>query len=207
MRRTVSRSMTSPRAPRRGSPFPDPAPPLARALSAIVQGRWAVRKLTRIALAIACAAAVACRSDPGRLEAELVGAATADPLIFHGDCLAGWMVAVDLQLSETHGADVLLDLLSYRMADDGRDIEIGSESMNGTTIEERYGSRVVPAHGARIFRIGLQSSTRPEGPILVSGDAVGLDQDGNGVRHSFHFSADLVVHDPEPPLGGACPPS
>lgn len=165
-----------------------------------------MKAFVRLMVAIACAATGACRSDPGRLESELVGTATAEPLIFHGNCLAGWMVALDLQLNETRGIDVLLDLLSYRLFDEGREIGIGSEAMDAATLEERYGSRVVPANGSRVFRIGLQSGVRPEGPILVTGDAVGLDADGNGVSLPFRFTAELVVHDPDPPLGGPCLP-
>jgi hypothetical protein len=165
-----------------------------------------VKTLIRLTVAIACSAAGACRSDPGRLDSQLVGTATADPLIFHGNCLAGWMVRLDLQLTETHGSDVLLDLLTYRLFDVGRDIGIGSESMDGATLEDRYGSRVIPANASRVFRIGLQSGVRPEGPIHVSGTAVGLDEDGNGVNLPFDFRATLEVHDPEPPIGGACPP-
>ncbi len=157
-------------------------------------------------LAIVVATTSACSSDPGRLQSELAGSATAEPQIFHGNCFAGWIVSLDLQFNETQGVDVSLDLLSYRLFDEGRETVIGSENLDGATLEERYGSRVIPAHGARIFRIGLPSGLRPQGPILVTGSAVGLDENGNGVNLSFRLTADLVVHDPEPSDGGACPP-
>jgi hypothetical protein len=157
-------------------------------------------------LAIVVAASSACGSDPGRLESEVAGDASADPQIFHGNCLAGWVVSLDLQFNETQGVDVALDLLSYRLFDEGRETVIGSESLDAATLEERYDSRVIPAHGARIFRIGQPSGLRPQGPILVTGTAVGLDENGNGVNLQFRLTADLVVNDPEPSDGGACPP-
>ena len=157
-------------------------------------------------LAIVVAASSGCGSDPGRLESEVAGDATADPQIFHGNCFAGWFVSLDLQFNETQGVDVALDLLGYRLFDEGRETVIGSESLDAATLEERYGSRVIPARGARIFRIGLPSGTRPEGPILVTGTAVGLDENGNGVNLQFRLTADLVVNDPVPSTGGACPP-
>jgi len=150
--------------------------------------------------------ACACSSDPGRLESDLVGTATADPLIFHGNCFAGWLVSADLQLTETRGKDVTLDLLSYRLFDEGRQLGIGSENIDGAALEERYGSRVVPAHGVRVFRIGLQSGVRPVGPLLVTGNAVGLDENGDGVNLEFQHTAPIDIHDPVPSPDGACPP-
>ena len=162
--------------------------------------------MKHVAILAIVVAASACGSDPGRLQSELAGGATADPQIFHGNCLAGWVVSLDLQFNETQGVDVALDLLGYRLFDEGRETVIGSENLDGATLEERYGSRVIPAHGSRIFRIGLPSGLRPQGPILVTGTAVGLDENGNGVNLQFRLTADLVVNDPAPSDGGACLP-
>jgi hypothetical protein len=162
-----------------------------------------VRSVALIAFVVATASA--CSSDPGRLDAELVGSATADPLIFHGNCFAGWLVSADVELQETRGKDVTLDLLNYRLFDQGREATIGSENLDGPALQERYGTRVVAANGTRVFRVGLPSEVRPEGPLLVTGNAIGLDEDGNGVNLSSQLGADLVVTDPVP-APGACPP-
>ncbi|HXV61004.1 MAG TPA: hypothetical protein VEK15_09950 [Vicinamibacteria bacterium] len=146
-----------------------------------------------------------CGSDPAQLTVELVEPATATPQFFHGNCFAGYSVAVGLRVRETSFVGVFLDSLSYRVVDEGTGFEIASDVLDRATIDERYGAMasVLVGGGSRVYPLGGRSDD-PVGPLLVSGEIAGRDENGNNVRTSFNLRATLNVIDPEPPGSGAC---
>ena len=148
-----------------------------------------------------------CGSEPGRLVAEIVGPAEADPLVFHGNCFAGWQLRVELRVRESGGTAVWIERLDYRLQDEGLGVSVVEESLDSAAIEERYGESLVPPNGSRVFPLGAPSGERPIGPVVLSGTVAGRDDGGSRVTTSFRLAApSLLVRDPDLGPGGACPP-
>jgi hypothetical protein len=148
-----------------------------------------------------------CTPDPAELTVSLAEPATATAQYFHGNCLAGFSVGVDLRVQETRRIGVLLSRLSYRVTDRGTGLVLVDESLDTRGMDERYGAGAssIPAGSTGVFRIGSVSNA-PVGPIAVAGGIEGLDENDQTVVESFDLSAPLVVIDPGPPSGGACTP-
>jgi hypothetical protein len=151
-------------------------------------------------------ALLGCRSpQAARLATEMAGAATGTPLIFHGNCFAGWEVTVELRVRETGGAAVWLGELSYRLSDEGLGATLAEDTLDAATLEARYGASTIPAHGERLFPLGGPSGGRPVGPIALDGVLRGRQGEGGAVFEEFRLTApSLVLEDPEPGSGGAC---
>lgn len=149
---------------------------------------------------------VGCSPDPGEITVDLAGSATASPQYFHGNCFAGWSLGVDLRTRETQGVDIFIATLTYRLSDQGSGTELSQERLDAEALDSRYGQRasVLVARTSRIFRLVAVSSSRPVGPIAVTGTIEGRDENGQRVTTPFQLTANLVVNDPGPPGGGAC---
>ena len=149
---------------------------------------------------------VGCSPDQGELAVDLAGPATASPQYFHGNCFAGWSLGVDLHTRETQGIDIFIATLTYRLSDQGSGTELSQERLDAEALDLRYGERasVLVARSSRIFRLVAVSSSRPVGPIAVTGTIEGRDENGQRVTTPFQLTANLVVNDPGPPGGGAC---
>jgi len=147
-----------------------------------------------------------CNARQGELGVELSGPAVSVPFVFHGNCVAGWSVAVDVRLRETGGRTVVIRSLTFRLTDEGRNAELGgSYTLTAAELTERFGGNFVPAHGSRVYRLAGRADARPEGPILLAGAIDARDESGRTVATSFRSSApELVVHDPDL-SGGPCP--
>jgi hypothetical protein len=152
--------------------------------------------------------ALSCRSDPAELVPVLVEPASATAQYFHGNCFAGFSVSVGLQVRETQGIEVVLSRLSYRMIDRGTGLVLADETLDQSTIEDRYGENasLVPAGASRTFPLAGRPDGRPSGPLAVQGSVEGMDESEEMVVAAFDLSARLEVSDPGPPAGGACTP-
>ena len=106
-----------------------------------------------------------CGSDPAQIAVELVEPATATPQFFHGNCFAGYSVAVGLQVRETSFVGVFLDSLSYRVLDEGTGFEIAADTLDRTGLDEFFGAMasVLVAGGSRVYPLGGRSDD-PVGP-------------------------------------------
>jgi len=165
---------------------------------------WGVRTLS--AAFYVLLVSMGCSPDPGELTVNLSGPATASPQYFHGNCFAGWSLGVDLHARETRGVDVFIASLTYRLSDQGSGVELRSETLDAEALDLTYGERasVLVARSTRIFLLVAVSSSRPVGPIAVTGTIEGRDENGQRVTAPFQLTANLVVNDPGPPGGGAC---
>ena len=146
-----------------------------------------------------------CSSDPAQLTVELVEPATATPQYFHGNCFAGFSVAVGLRVRETSFVGVFLDSFSYRVLDEGTGFEVAADALDRAGLDEFFGAMasVLVGGGSRDYPLGGRSDD-PVGPLLVSGEIAGRDENGKSVRTSFNLRATLNVIDQEPPGSGAC---
>lgn len=130
----------------------------------------------------------------------------ASPLVFHGNCLAGWQLSLELRLRESQGVDVALESLTYEVADGRTSQSWGGEMLDASALRSRYGEGAagVPAHGARELQLAVRVEGPVRGPIVVSGEVRGRDPAG-ALRESFRLSAaQVVVITPALDSGGAC---
>lgn len=150
-----------------------------------------------------------CEKKQAELDVDIPTSATATPQYFHGNCFAGWSMAVELRVRETRGVEVVLDELSYRVFDTAVMEEHGAEVLDRTSLESRYGSTasVLAGGSTRSFPLGFPTHTRPVGPLTVSVALSGRDENGRAVSSSFALTTTVtVVGDDAPPQGGACQP-
>jgi hypothetical protein len=147
-----------------------------------------------------------CASDPARLVVSVVEPATASPQYFHGNCFAGFALGVDLRLQETQQVGVTLSRFSYRMSERETGAFIAEETLDGRSLQDRYGEGAiaVPPGATRLFRIGSSLPEPPRGRLRIAGDFEGIDENGEAVRTSFDLDAAVTVNTPEPPVAGAC---
>jgi len=148
-----------------------------------------------------------CTPDPAELTVSVVEPAIATAQYFHGNCVAGFSISVDLRIQETRRVGLVLSRLAYRLTDRGTGQLLADESLDARAIEDRYGERAssIGAGATKLFRIGSVSG-EPVGPLAVEGEIEGMDENDQTVAEAFDLSAALVVNDPGPPSGGACTP-
>jgi hypothetical protein len=151
----------------------------------------------------------ACDGERADLVVALGSSAHVSPQYFHGNCFAGWSIAVDLVVRETNEVQVVLSAFDYRLVDQGAGAEVGADSLDSSAIEARFGSmaNVLPGRTSRTFTVGAVDESRPSGPLEVTGSLSGRDENGNAVRASFALESSLSVEDVPPPSDGACTPS
>jgi hypothetical protein len=148
-----------------------------------------------------------CTQDPAELVVSAIEPATANAQYFHGNCFAGFGIALDLRVQETRRVSVLLSRFAYRLTDRGTGQSLADEDLNSREIDERYGERAssIPAGATKVFRIGGVSH-EPLGPLSIAGELAGMDENDRTVVASFDLSVRLEVSDPGPPESGACAP-
>lgn len=167
------------------------------------------RSLTISALAALLLSALvtaSCSSPHARLDVALDGTPHVAPLIFHGNCQAGWMVLAALRVHETAGEHVTLTRLTFQIVDAHTNRTIGSETLDAAALQDRYGAAALQIEGdaAKTFAISARSDQVQRDPIAILGEVRGDDARG-GVRTSYSLTvAQLIVEDP-PSGGGACP--
>jgi hypothetical protein len=85
---------------------------------------------------------------------------------------------------------------------------LADESLDGRSLEERYdkSASVIRAAESKTFPLAAISSDRPVGPLGLTGEIAGMDENDQRVVASFELSAPLAVNDPGPPSDGACTP-
>jgi len=142
------------------------------------------------------------------LVASAVEPATANAQYFHGNCFAGFAVGVGLRIQETRRIEVAISRLAYRIVDRGTGRVLVDESLDRGSLEERYGGNasLIRAGESKTYPLTAILPDRPQGPIGVTGEVEGFDENEQRIAAAFDRSAALVVNDPGPPSGGACAP-
>jgi len=167
-----------------------------------------VGRAALLVITLAAPLGVACSSpEAARLAVDIAGPARAVPLVFHGNCQAGWQVSVDLRVRDTGDATVWLDRLDFAVVDVGQPRTVVDDSLDAAALASRYGVTQITAGLAVVLTIGGRSEGRPVGPVTVDGAAGGRDENGNRLIHPFHLTAaPLDLRDADPSAGGACGP-
>ena len=154
--------------------------------------------------------AFGCGNDPrAELDVGLAGPATVVPEIFHGNCLVGYSLSVELEVRETRGVDVVLDVLDFRLREEGSGSDLSGERLDAQSLEDRYGpgARSLAGHGVRTFRVGARYD-RGAGaePIAVSGSLSGRDLHDHRVEAAFDLRSAVEFVGEPPGSSGACSP-
>jgi hypothetical protein len=167
------------------------------------------RSLVALVVASVALAAASCGEEPAMLTADLIAPATASAQFFHGNCFAGWSIAVELRVAERERVDVFLDRFTYVLSDRGSGLRLGEETLDGAALELAYGfqANVVMAGSSRTYGLTAVTGARPVGPLEVTGELSGRDDNGHLIRTPFQLTATLDVREPDPPgQSGACSP-
>ena len=165
------------------------------------------RPLTRGLVAVAGLCVLAsCATDRARLAVELPAPPSVTPLVFHGNCLAGFLLAFDLRLMETAGTALDLSALSFEVRDAVTAEGLGGETLDATALRDRYGAdalRLRP-HGSHSFAVAVRVSGAGRRAFFASGEVSGADSEGP-VRQPYRIDLGEVVLAPPPASeGGAC---
>ncbi|NOT44557.1 MAG: hypothetical protein HOP14_08145 [Acidobacteria bacterium] len=152
-------------------------------------------------------AVAACGVPEPQLQVSLAGDPVQSLLVFHGNCPAGWTIALDVEIRETRGSDVRLTALSFEVhTADGR--RVGGETLDERSLADRYGADRLDIRGgtARAFVVSVLSDDPLGGGLVVSGTVTGTHADG-AVHEAYSLSGQVA---PPPaaglPDGGACTP-
>lgn len=148
-------------------------------------------------------------SPPAQLEVALAGPATVAPEVFHGNCLVGYSLSVELEVRETRGVDVALETFEFHLRDEGSGSELGGERLDAQTLEDRYGpgARSLAGHGSQVFRVGARSDRgEGTGPLAVSGRASGRDVHDHRVETAFELHGAVEYAGGTSGSSGACSP-
>ncbi len=137
----------------------------------------------RAATLVALLALVGCGDDPAELVPDLIEPASANAQYFHGNCFAGFAVGVDFRIQETQGVEVVLSRLNYRVSDRGTGQLLAEELLDQAALEERFGAPaiVIRAGASSTLPLRAVSPERPSGPVAVSGEVAGVDENGESV--------------------------
>jgi hypothetical protein len=155
-------------------------------------------------------AALACSEERAGLEVQLAQP-VASRFFAHGNCFAGWSIAIDVVVRETSGVEVVLDSVSVRV-DDARTAEVlGERVVDATSLREQFGEAGAVIHGHGSLRLpmsvgavaGSVDAPATSGALLVSGMVVAHDERGM-VQVPYRMTAELSIDGGALPTSGAC---
>jgi hypothetical protein len=130
--------------------------------------------------------------------------------VVHGNCFAGWYVAVDLIVRETRGVDIVIESVSLRVEDETGAL-LGERRVGSDFLLERFGESGASLPGGTSLRIpmsvGAVSGSVDAPPIghtiVASGEVAAADEQGS-VRSPFRTSAEVRIDGTPLPASGAC---
>jgi hypothetical protein len=150
-----------------------------------------------------------CAHDRAGLEVSLVPP-VASRFVVHGNCFAGWYVAVDLIVRETKGVDVVIQSVSLRVEDQAGQL-LGERMIDSDFLRDRFGEFGATLSAGTSLRIPM-SVGAVNGPveapaigpsIVASGEVLAADEQGS-LRAPFRISAAVTVEGGSLPTAGAC---
>jgi hypothetical protein len=166
-------------------------------------------KAFNVLVGLGVIAAASCSAPRAGLVIDLQGTPTVTPLVFHGNCLAGFMLSYDLRVRETEGGQADLRLLRHALYDDATGEALGGETLDASALRERYGaeSMRLPPHGVQVFALGVRIGGPGRRTLVGEGEVEAADEAGP-VRRTYRLSLGVVtIEEPKPSAGGACPPA
>ncbi len=148
-----------------------------------------------------------CAGARGSLEVAPGGVPRAAPLVFHGNCLAGWTVSIPLRVREVGGADVVVSGIELRVEDAATGTRLGAAALDAAALRETAGGRLPRVAGEESIElvVDVRVDLAIRAGVVVSGEVRGADARGV-VRGAFRLTAPPIVFDDVPSGGGACAP-
>jgi hypothetical protein len=171
----------------------------------VVGRRPLIRTLTVVA---GLGVLAGCATDRARLAVELSAPPSVTPLVFHGNCFAGFLLSFDLRLEETGGAALDLSSLSFEVRDAVTAEALGGETLDAAALRDRYGAaalRLQP-YASHTFEVGVRVSGPGRRGLTAVGEVSGADSEGL-VRQPYRIEiGDVILEEPQSSEGGACSP-
>jgi hypothetical protein len=169
------------------------------------------RPLAAIGMTLALTALSGCATERGDLEVSLV-TPVASRFIVHGNCFAGWYVAVNLIVRETRGVEVVIQSVSLRVEESTGNL-LGERMIDSTFLRDRFGEggATVPERGSLVIPMsvgavkGSVQAPEIDRSIVASGEVLAVDAQGS-VRDQFRMTATVTIDDRPVPTAGACTP-
>ena len=149
-------------------------------------------------------------SRSAELTVDLVSPVRLVPLVFHGNCLAGYEVRAEMRVRETAGVGVVLESLEFRFHDDTAGTDLGAGILDATALERGSGeaARSLAPFGSQTFDVGGRwEGTQAGDLVTLSGRILGRDAAGESVSASYSLKSNVELVPYVPQEGGACPPS
>jgi hypothetical protein len=149
---------------------------------------------------------VVCGAPRAAVDVALDGTPVAAPLVFHGNCVAGWLLSLELRLRETQGVDAILDGVTYMVDDLASGAALGGESLNGASLRARFGdgATTLPGRGSVKLTLAVRVDEPPAHGVRVSGAVAGHDTAGPWGAPFSLSAAQVIAQAPLPGPGGAC---
>lgn len=157
-------------------------------------------------LALTSLLGAGCAGARGGLEVAPDGVPRAAPLVFHGNCLAGWTLSIPLRVREVGGADVVVSGIELRVEDAATGTPLGASTLDAAALREAGGRlpRVAGEESIELV-VDVRVDVAIRAGVVVSGEIRGADARGV-VRGTFRLTAPPIVFDDVPSGGGACAP-
>jgi hypothetical protein len=167
----------------------------------------------RLAWFVALLAVASCGDPSAALLVELAGTPRALPLVFHGNCFAGYTVEASLRVRETEGVPVVLESLEFRFRDENQ-VDAGGDRLDSAALQERFGAEAlnVPSGGVRDLPLSWRfdsegrPASSPPAVLTLTGRIQAKDESDRRLSAPYSLTSrvDVVPYVHEP--GGACPP-
>jgi hypothetical protein len=145
----------------------------------------------------------ACGGKGPEARVTLASAPVLTGLVFHGDCVAGWLLEATIRVSAGREESLILDHFAYHFTEG--DLAAG-ETLVGRDLVDRYGESAdrIAAGGSRDYRLGIRWLTNALPQVTLTGEISGVGESGSMVFQSFSFPDVPVVLAPLDPGLGAC---
>jgi hypothetical protein len=179
-----------------------------RTLMSGKDGKGRRRRQPRVLAAAVALCMSACGGSRPEARVTLASSPVLTGLVFHGDCVAGWLLEATIRVSAGREESLSLDRLAYHFIEG--DLAAG-EILMGRDVVDRYGDGAdrIGAGGSRDYRLGIRWLNNALQKVTLVGEVSGVGESGS-LLQTFSFPDVPVVQAPLGPGLGACftpPPS
>ncbi len=144
---------------------------------------------------------VGCGDGP-QARVALVSPPVLTGLVFHGNCVALWLLEATVRVSAGREEALILDRFAFHFTEGAL---TAGDTLDGRQLRERFGddAQKVAAGGSRDYRLGILWPTSTARQVTLGGEVSGLGESGP-LLEGFSFPDLPVVASPLGPGLGAC---